>query len=1043
MMRKMRRNGIWSRGAFVAALLVSAALLGDSKAADESTPKTLAKEILDATGVKGGLVVHLGCGDGKLTAALRANDRCLVHGLDADAKNVDKAREHIRSLGLYGDVSVEQHTGKQLPYAKNLVALVVSEDLGNVTMDEVLRVLRPGGVAYIKKDGKWSNTIKPRPGGIDEWTHFLHDTDGNAVAKDNVGPPRHAQWIERPIWSRHHDTVPSISALVSSNGRVFSIVDEAPAAIGGETPDAWFLIARDAFSGVLLWKRPMPDWGWKMWTGSWKARFNQPNHIPKRLVAVGDTVYVTLGFNAPLTAIDAATGEILRTYEGTEFTDEILYHDGTLVLSVNHAAQGPGTIEKKPPVHKSIVAIDAESGKQLWKTGDYVGTTTKTGPIERVTHLLLTLRGGRIFLLDRDTFVCLDLKTGKELWRSPRPENNRYTSRYEHLMSGMSTLVATDDVMLYCQLEPIQKRIGWGVIKSRVHAVSAATGEFLWDRVCGNWGHFTVPDLFVARGLVWVHDYKTVSIVGLDPKTGEQKRKISTEKAFTQGHHHRCYRNRATENAILTGRRGIEYIDLETGENILHHWARGACRFGVVPCNGLIYLTPHPCDCYIDAKLNGMFTLAPATEAERGGAAWSREPSTQESLEKGPAYGKTAAKGSADDADWPTFRHDPQRSGSTESAIPTKLAPIWEADLGGPVSAATVADGRIFVASVDAHQVHALDATRGKPIWTFTAGGRVDTPPTIHDGLALFGSADGWVYCLRAADGALVWRFRAAPEDRRIVAFGRVESAWPVHGSVLVVDGVAHCTAGRSSFLDGGIYAYSLDPKTGKLLSGKCICTPDPKTGEPPEQTDAKNMDGALSDVLVSDGRKVYMRQMKIADRDGDKSSGEWIRSTAGMLDDCWFNRTGWTLGKGASSQLLVFDDGAVCGIQAFKGRNRSGFFFPGQGYQLFANKRKLPRAKGSTGGWKTLVPIRAVAMVLAGKTLFVAGPPDTAGGEDPWAALEGRKEGALWAVSMADGKKLVEYPLDSPPVFNGIAAAGGRLYLSTKDGKILCYGGR
>ena len=44
-----------------------------------------------------------------------------------------------------------------------------------------------------------------------------------------------------------------------------------------------------------------------------------------------------------------------------------------------------------------------------------------------------------------------------------------------------------------------------------------------------------------------------------------------------------------------------------------------------------------------------------------------------------------------------------------------------------------------------------------------TAGGRIDTPPTIADGLCLFGSHDGWVYCLRAADGRLAWRFRAAP----------------------------------------------------------------------------------------------------------------------------------------------------------------------------------------------------------------------------------------------------------------------------------------
>ena len=34
--------------------------------------------------------------------------------------------------------------------------------------------------------------------------------------------------------------------------------------------------------------------------------------------------------------------------------------------------------------------------------------------------------------------------------------------------------------------------------------------------------------------------------------------------------------------------------------------------------------------------------------------------------------------------------------------------------------------------------------------------------------------------------------FNAAPEDRRIVAFGQIESSWPVCGSVLVVGGTAY-----------------------------------------------------------------------------------------------------------------------------------------------------------------------------------------------------------------------------------------------------------
>ena len=74
-----------------------------------------------------------------------------------------------------------------------------------------------------------------------------------------------------------------------------------------------------------------------------------------------------------------------------------------------------------------------------------------------------------------------------------------------------------------------------------------------------------------------------------------------------------------------------------------------------------------------------------------------------------------------------------------------------------------MADGKLFVSSVNAHTVYALEAGSGKQLWSFTAGGRVDSPPTIWQGRVLFGSADGHVYQLRAGDGALVWRFRAAP----------------------------------------------------------------------------------------------------------------------------------------------------------------------------------------------------------------------------------------------------------------------------------------
>jgi SAM-dependent methyltransferase len=313
------------------------------------------REILEQTGVKGGLIVHIDCGDGRLTAALRDNERYIVHGLDTDMKDIETARRHIQSLGLYGPVSVQPWNGLTLPYADNLASLVVADKPNRVSMNEVMRVLRPLGVAYVKSGDKWIKTAKLWPDDIDEWTHWQHSADGNAVAHDKVvDSPRRIQWVADPLWQRHHNLVPSTSAMVSSRGRMFIIEDEAQTSSNaGELPDNWYLVARDAFSGVLLWKIAIKEWGWKTWNTAWEGRFNQPPQLPKRLVAAGDRVYVTLGFSAPVSEIDAATGKVLRVLKSTERTDEIIHQDGKLVLSIGHEAPKPSE-DRKEPVRRSV-----------------------------------------------------------------------------------------------------------------------------------------------------------------------------------------------------------------------------------------------------------------------------------------------------------------------------------------------------------------------------------------------------------------------------------------------------------------------------------------------------------------------------------------------------------------------------------------------------------------------------------------------------------------------------------------------------------------
>ena len=139
----------------------------------EADQVDLARRILADTEVEGGVIVHVGCGDGKLTAALAADEGYLVHGLDANPENINKARRNLRSLGLSaGRVSVNRFDGQQLPLIDNMVNLVVAEALDETAMKEALRVLCPGGVAYVGKNNTWAKTVKPRPKGIDDWTHL-------------------------------------------------------------------------------------------------------------------------------------------------------------------------------------------------------------------------------------------------------------------------------------------------------------------------------------------------------------------------------------------------------------------------------------------------------------------------------------------------------------------------------------------------------------------------------------------------------------------------------------------------------------------------------------------------------------------------------------------------------------------------------------------------------------------------------------------------------------------------------------------------------
>ncbi len=1035
-----------------------------------------ADNILETSGVEGGFVVHLGCGDGKLTAELKKSDAHIVHGLDTDPAKVQKARERFLAGRFNGTVSAAAFDGEHLPYIDNMVNLLVLRSPFKVSQAELMRVLAPNGVLLEQTSGGWKKTVKPVPKELDQWTHYLRGPDNNAVSKDTAitAPLRHLQWKGSPKYARHHDKSSSIPAVVTTGGRVFYVVDEGPrASILWESD--WKVVARDAFSGVILWKKQIEQWTDQLWPLK-----SGPSKTPRRLVAVDDAVYVTLGLLGPVSKLDAVTGEELKVYEGTEKTEEIIVKDGVLYLVIHPTidpAQRGGSWKKSP---KTVMAVRESDGTILWRH-----------ELPWIAPLTLTVGEKNMYLCDGPQMIAFDCVSGKELWKSEKlPWREKNMPTY-----FAPTLVAAGRNVLYVGGENWHEHAG---SKGLMTCLDAATGKIKWQQPHLPSGYQSPQDIFVIGNRVWCGSlnskpgefdrrYPDVSpstgeFISYNLETGEPEKTIP-RGAECYWFHHRCHRAKATEHFFLTSRTGIEMIDTRTGQWHLHHWARGACLYGLMPANGLIYGPPHPCACYPEAKLTGFNALA---GAQTPGA---ELPQAKNRLEKGPAFGAVKDQGAkaASSADWPTFRGGAARNGSTDATVDTKDLDVrWQTQIGGRLSQPVVAGGKLFVAAVDAHTVYALNQGTGKIEWKYIAGGRVDSPPTIHKGMAIFGSADGYVYCLRASDGKPVWRFRAAPCDRRLMAWEQLESVWPVHGSVLVRDDVAYAIAGRSMFLDGGLTLWRLNPANGEVLSRVQMDEKDPNTGKDLHtHIRILSMPVASSDILSSEGDRVFMRsqpfdlegkrervqQVDIRQQRGDDMH---LFVPNGFLDDNYWHRAFWVYGRGVlggpgysatgyqapCGKIMVLDNDNV---YVFGRRQDYWRWTTPTEYRLFCVDRSLPRPdqKQRRGRaafatrWSVEIPILARAMVKAGDTIFACGPadivnepqfqmrqPDKLEPLRKQAGLFAGSDGSvLWAASANDGAKIREKKLDVLPVFDGMIAAGGRLFMSTVDGKVVCLG--
>jgi outer membrane protein assembly factor BamB len=773
-------------------------------------------DVLRAVQARPGLCVHLGCGEGALTAQLAAKGHAAVHALEASAAEVGIARQTLQGRGLYGRVAVEVWTAARLPYPENVANWIVAEKPGRTSDAELMRVLSPRGVAWVRQGDGWRVLQKPWPAEFDEWTHARHGADGNMVSRDlAVAAPTGLRWVAGPAqdaggrqWYYDH-------VLVSSMGRNFYADDET-------------ITARDAFNGLLLWERPFKAQRFRE-VGTavpsyleFKAKLGSRTS-KVRPVAAGDRLYVAT--DKAVLALDAATGQTISEVARVTRPRELLLCDAILVVSETNLVR----------------AFNPAAQRQLWEL-----------PID-AEHMVAG--DGGLFILAGPTVVGLDLASGRERWRT-----------VDTNATPAVTCTYGKGVLLLEKSTWRDDPDGCGVL-----AYSGQDGRLLWRKdYKTDQTHNQEARSFFARSLLWLQVQRN-KVAGFDPLTGAPR-----EIWESRGKH--CATPVATERFFIAPE--CDFTDLETGDHTRARMFKSACRLPFIPCNGLLYSFPVQCECY--PMLRGYMALS----SDKVSA-----PSKADRLVKGPAFGRTSAAAAAAADDWPTYRHDVYRSGAAPAVLPgdgwkqswaakvvqsseAGTTPEWDENpfVPGRVTAPVAAGGHLFVAVPDEHRMVALDATTGNPRWSYTTGGRIDLPPTIHEGLCLFGSHDGWVYCLTAAEGSLVWKFRAAPVEARMPAYGQIESPWPVPGNVLVDQGRACFVAGRHPLSDGGVFAYALDPRTGKVLWEKTLTSLGLTNYYSPMLTAKQKigLDFEPVDVLVKDGDALAMSRWRFDPKNGN-----------------------------------------------------------------------------------------------------------------------------------------------------------------------------
>ncbi len=778
------------------------------------------------------VVVRGGEGDIRTIAGLVEKTPWTVFCRAPASRGLETIRDWARAECLLGKrVFVADGKDRSLWLAGEMAdAVWVAPDVVDPPSEkEVLRTLHPGGVGIISN----RMIVKAAQQNVDEWRHPYHEPDNNIVSKDRIARlPGELRFQTHPVFA------PMPNQTLFAGGRVFFFSGHI-AFHQREEPLINKLTVLNAYNGLRLWTRTLDQHhvvhnvaklatdrelvyaeGGILWmldaaTGRPRGKF----HVPAKAAAAGDTDWKWIvqqdgtlwaAFGPP----DAGVVPLRRRQEMGHWPWNV----------ANERYRG---VIKKFGVARRLAAFQYPEMKLLW-------TISEPDPFDART---LCMDEGRIFQLAPKKYMAArDAATGKQLWRRTAEAARRKTGNREADKSSADRGAAIHSKELFDAIGDALKRQGWGLgwatyCNARVHqgivciagpmfrktiGVSFQTGDLLWTSSAES------PHPFFCNGVLYVMPRvaaRAADCRTIDPLTG----KVLDQ--FSLGVIGSCTRLTATPNQFYFRPGGGEgrtvYVDI--GSRKLADYegvVRPGCFDGVVPANGRLYWMPLACDCW---QIHGTFSMAPRSTGKV-----PRAPADS------PAWLVPTVTSAAASDDWPMFRATPAGTATVDGSIGQNARELWRQRLpGGGLTAPVCAGGRVFVGGVDG-AVQSLDATDGKILWRSSSNAAVLHPPAYWNGRVAFGSCDGSLYCVDASDGHVLGRTELAPEKRFVNIMGRLMSAWPLGGGVVVsVDGIAYAAAG-STAADGTMVAavdlatgrcrwrqaYTLDRKEPKLSFG-------------------------------------------------------------------------------------------------------------------------------------------------------------------------------------------------------------------------------